>query len=300
MDRLAAMQTFVRVVETGSFSAVAREQSTSQSGVSKQVAGLESYLGVRLLTRSTRALALTDEGRGYFTEARRLLAEITEAEAPLRYGGERLSGRLHVAAAVGHGMRVVMPHLTGFMQRHPAITVDIHLNDGLIDLVGHGIDVAIRVGELADSSVIARTVGMTARVVCASRDLVQRWAEAGIVPQHPDDLAKVPCVVYYSETTRHHTWAFNGPDGNATRVRVCGPVETNCAEVVRLSVASGVGVSYSPQWLFADLLASGEVVALLPHWQTTQVPLHLVMPPHRQHSSKVRAFVDYMASALKG
>jgi DNA-binding transcriptional LysR family regulator len=169
MDRLAAMQTFVRVVESGSFSAVAREAQATQSAVSKQVAALERALGARLLTRTTRALALTEEGERYFEQARRLVAEIAEAESGLRQGEQQLSGWLRVAASVGFGRLKLMPLVKTFLAEHPGVRIDLRLDDGFIDLVEQGIDVAVRIGELADSTLVARRIGTTKRALIASR-----------------------------------------------------------------------------------------------------------------------------------
>src|SRR5262245_20164837 len=159
MDRLAAMQTFVRVVESGSFSAVAREMKSTQSAVSKQVAALERALGSRLLSRTTRSLALTEEGERYFEEARRLVAEIAEAESSLRQGERQISGWLRVAASVGYGRLKLLPRVRTFLMAHPDVKIDLRLHDGFVDLVEQGIDVAVRIGELADSSLVARRIG---------------------------------------------------------------------------------------------------------------------------------------------
>jgi DNA-binding transcriptional LysR family regulator len=169
MDRLQAMQTFVRVVESGSFSAVAREANTTQSAISKQVAGLERLLGAKLLSRTTRALALTEEGERYFEQVRRLVAEIAEAESTLISGESRLSGWLRVAASVGFGRLKLMPLVQSFLAEHPRVKIDLKLNDGFIDLVEQGIDVAVRIGELADSGLIARRVGASKRLLIAHR-----------------------------------------------------------------------------------------------------------------------------------
>ena len=164
MDRLTAMQTFVRVVESGSFSAVAREARSTQSGVSKQVAALERALGARLLSRTTRSLALTEEGERYFEQARRLVAEIAEAESSLRQGEQQLTGWLRVAASVGFGRLKLLPLVNAFLAAHPGVKIDMRLNDGFIDLVEQGIDVAVRIGELAESSLVARRIGTSKRV----------------------------------------------------------------------------------------------------------------------------------------
>ena len=297
MDRLLAMQTFVRVVETGSFSAVAREQSSTQSAISKQVAALEKHLGAKLLTRTTRTLALTDDGHRYFEDARRLVAEVTEAEGQLRRGEQQLGGWLRLASSVGFGVRVLRPHVHSFLAAHPGVKVDLKLNDGFIDLVEHGIDVAVRIGNLADSTLVARRIGRIRRAVVASRAYVQAAKDKGTLPSIPEDLKQHPCIVY-TELRSRNLWDFITPDGSSVAVRVEGPLQTNASDIVRAAVLDGVGIAYSPTWLFQDLIDSGEVQVLLPGWQTSPLPLHLVSPPERRHAAKVRAFSEHLASAL--
>lgn len=298
MDRLQTMQTFVRVVETGSFSAVAREQATTQSAVSKQVAALEKYLGVRLLARSTRALTPTDDGLRYFEEARRLVGEISEAEAQLRQGERTLSGPLRVATSVGFGLRVLMPHVQSFMRLNPDVRLDFKLDDGFVDLVEQGIDVAVRLGTLADSSLIARRVGTSQRLLVAGKKYVRSLGKKSSLPRVPQDLVDHNCIVYTGLKTRNN-WDFSTADGSSVTVRVHGTLETNSSEVLRASIVDGAGIGYMPDWLFSDLLASGDVVVLMPDWQVKPIPIHLISPEARKHSAKVRAFGDHVAQCLQ-
>lgn len=297
MDRLLAMQTFVRVVETGGFSAVAREQGTTQSAVSKQVAALERYLGAKLLTRTTRSMALTDDGERYFEEARRLVAEVAEAEGQLRHGEQQLRGWLRVAASVGFGVRVMMPHIRTFLMAHPDVKIDLKLNDDFIDLVEHGIDVAVRIGHLSDSGLVARRIGSTQRAVLASRSYIDALPANRPLPLVPDDLRQHACVVY-TELSTKNVWHFANSEGATVTVRVEGPLQTNSSEVARATVLAGLGISYGPTWMFQDALDSGEVRILLPDWPTQPLPVNLISPPQRRHAAKVRAFVDHLAKAL--
>jgi DNA-binding transcriptional LysR family regulator len=169
MDRLTAMQTFVCVVASGSFSAVVRGTQATQSEVSKQVAALERVLGARLLSRTTRSLALTEEGERCFGQARRLVAEIAEAQSYLRQGEQQRTGWLRVAASVGFGRLKLLPVVKSFLAAHPGVKIDLRLNEGFIDLVERGIDVAARNGELSDSSLVAPRIGTSKRVLVASR-----------------------------------------------------------------------------------------------------------------------------------
>ena len=301
MDRLAAMQTFVRVVESGSFSAVARETHSTQSGVSKQVAALERELGAKLLSRTTRALALTEAGERYFTQARRLVAEIAEAESTLLHGERQLSGSLRVAASVGYGRIKLLPLVRSFLSMHPKVQIDLRLNDGFIDLVEQGIDVAVRIGELADSSLIARRIGTTQRVLIASPQYLSTLPEGLQAPRTPQDLRQHNCLVY-SELATQNAWTFTaGPgapaaEGSQVTIRAQGNLQTNSSEVIRASVLSGMGIGYSPTWLFEDELARGELQILLPEWPAPSLPIHLVSPAQRRQSAKVQAFAEHLAS----
>lgn len=302
MDRLAAMQTFVRVVERGSFSAVAREAHTTQSAVSKQVAALERALGARLLSRTTRSLALTEEGEAYFEQARRLVAEIAEAESGVVRGRQQLKGWLRVAASVGFGRLKLLPLVKSFLAAHPGVKVDLRLNDGFVDLVEQGIDVAVRIGELSDSSLVARRIGTTTRALMASRAYLRHLPRGLRAPQVPQDLARHNCIVY-TELAAGNAWTFMaGPGapaevGSAVTVRAEGNLQTNSSEVVRAAVLSGMGIGYTPNWLFEDELARGELQVLLPDWPAPPLPVHLVCPAQRLQSAKVKAFGDHLAAA---
>jgi DNA-binding transcriptional LysR family regulator len=297
MDRLSAMQTFVRVVETGGFSAVARERNSAQSAVSKQVAALEGHLGTKLLIRTTRSLALTEDGERYFEATRRLIGEVAEAEAQLRQGQQQLSGWMRVAAPAGFGLRVMLPYVKRFLVAHPDVRIDFQLNDSFIDLIEQGIDVAVRIGALADSSLIARRVGSSRGVVVASKAYIEALPASLPLPLMPDELLLHPCIVYTASRTRN-AWSLTGPDDATATVSVSGPLQTNNSELVRASVLLGLGISLVPTWMFKDELASGDVQRLMPNWAGMPLPIHLVYAPHRQRSAKVQAFSEHIALAL--
>jgi DNA-binding transcriptional LysR family regulator len=302
MDRLAAMQTFVRVVESGSFSAVAREAQATQSAVSKQVAALERTLGVRLLSRTTRSLALTEEGERYFEQARRLVAEIAEAESSLRQGEQQLTGWLRVAASVGFGRLKLLPLVRTFLSTHPGVKIDLRLNDGFIDLVEQGIDVAVRIGELADSSLVARRIGSSKRVLVASRQYLRSLPKGMRAPRTPEDLLQLNCIVY-TELATQNAWSFAAGAGatvavgTVVTVRAQGNLQTNSSEVVRAAVLSGMGIGFSPTWLFEEEMARGDLQVLLPDWPAQSIPVHLISPSQRRQSAKVKAFADHLAAA---
>ena len=303
MDKLQAMATFVRVVEAASFSAVAQETDTTQSAVSKQVAALERALGARLLTRTTRSLALTDEGERYFEQARRLVAEIAEAEGAFRRGEQQLEGWLRVAASVGYGRLRLMPLVQSFLAAHPGVKIDLRLHDGFIDLVEQGIDVAVRIGELPDSSLVAWRVGNSQRLLVAHRDYLRSLPAARRTLDQPDDLAHHNCLVYTGRATPNQ-WRFTaGPGasasvGTARTVRVDGNLQSNSSEVMRTSLLAQMGVGYSPAWLIEEELASGQLQRLLPDWEPVPEPIHLVSPQGRRHSAKVKAFAEHVTRCM--
>lgn len=273
------MQVFVRVVESGSFSAVARETQATQSAVSKQIAALERALGARLLNRATRSLALTEEGERYFEQARRLVGEIAEAEATLRKGEQQLTGWLRVAASVGFGRLKLLPQ----------VKVDLRLNDGFIDLVEQGIDVAVRIGELADSTLVAKRIGTTHRALIASRRYLRSLPRGLKAPRAPEDLQRHNCIVY-TELATQNAWSFTAgvgakvAVGTQLTIRAQGNLQTNSSEVVRAAVLSGMGIGFSPTWLFEDEMSQGDLEVLLPDWPAPSMPVHLVSPSQRRQA----------------
>ena len=298
MDRLQAMQTFVRVVEAGSFTAVARQAGATQSAISKQVAALEQALGARLLSRTTRALALTEEGQRYFEQARRLVAEIAEAESVVRGASQQLSGWLRVAAAVGFGRMVLLPIVQRFLADHPGVKVDLQLHDGFVDLVEQGIDVAVRVGDVpGDSGLVARRVGTTERSLFASREYLESRPARRRRLESPADLAHHACIVYTELATRN-AWTLRGPDGADVTVRVEPAFQTNSSEGVRAATLAGLGVTYSPHWLLDDAVRSRKLQRLLPGWSAPPLPIHLLITPERRGAAKVKAFAEHVAGGL--
>jgi DNA-binding transcriptional LysR family regulator len=303
MDKLTAMRTFVRVVEAGSFSAVANEMQSTQSAISKQVAALEKELRCKLLIRTTRSLALTEDGVRYFEQVRRLIGEIAEAESDLRKGESQLSGWLRVAASVGFGRLKLMPFVKTFLEANPDVKIDMRLSDGFIDLVEQGIDLSVRIGELPDSGLIARRVGTSRRTLLAHKDYMRGLPKGRTAPVNPQDLTLHNCIVY-TGIANPHVWSFTAePSASATTsvvetVRVTGNIQSNLSEVVRFSVLNRMGIGYSPNWLFEQELKNGEVVRLMHNWHAPASPIHLVSPPERKHSAKVKAFAEHVARSM--
>jgi DNA-binding transcriptional LysR family regulator len=298
MDRLLAMEVFVRVVESGSFSAVAREIGSTQSAVSKQVAALEAYLGAKLISRTTRSLSLTDEGRAYHERAQRIVHDASEARASLLKGKRAVTGRLRIGASNGFGRIVLLPIVQGFMEKYPDIEVDLQLNDRFVDVVAEGLDVAVRVGELQDSSLLAQRIGTAQRCVVASKELAASLGRKRMLPSTPADLEDHDCILYTMLNTPG-VWVFDATDQHpAQHVRVRGRFATSSSEVVREAVVSGMGIGYAPTHFFTQELARGDVIRLLSKFSPHPLPVNAVYAQSRQHSSKLSAFIAFAKQAM--
>ncbi|QIB33077.1 LysR family transcriptional regulator [Ancylobacter pratisalsi] len=290
MDRFQAMQTFVTVVEAGSFSAAARQIGVGQPAISKTIAQLEDRLQVRLLIRSTHSLAPTDAGVRFYERARSAVREAEEAELEARGAGASLSGRLRVSAATTFARLLIVPRLPQFLARHPDIEVDVLLDDRVIDLASEGIDLALRMGELTDSSAIARRIARGRRSVIATPSYLAR---AG-TPQAPADLAAHEAIVY-SQLGNNWTFRRNGTEAS---VAVRGRVRLSAAEGIRAAVLADMGLTVNSDWMFAPELKSGAVRRVLEDWELPPVDLWAVFPTGRLASAKARAFADYVESIL--
>lgn len=290
MDRLQAMQVFVTVVEAGSFSAAARRIGVGQPAISKTIAQLEERLQVRLLVRSTHSLAPTDAGMRFYERARSALREADEAELDARGAGAGLSGRLRVSAATTFARLLIVPRLPAFLARHPDIEIDVLLDDRVIDLVSEGIDLALRMGELADSTAIARRIARGRRSVIATPAYLFR---AG-TPQTPADLATHEAIVY-SQLGAGWTFRRNGTEAS---VAVRGRVRLSAAEGIRAAVLADIGLTVNSDWMFAPEIESGAVRRVLEDWELPPVDLWAVFPTGRLASAKARAFADYVESIL--
>jgi len=290
MDRLRLMETFVRVVETGNFSAVAREERTTQSAVSKQVQALETMLGAKLLVRSTRSHALTEAGKRYYERCRQVLDTLEEARVEVQRTENEISGVLRVAAPVSFGRLHIVPRLKGFFERYPQLKIDLQLDDGFVDLVVGGIDLAFRVGELKDSRLIARRIGTAHRAVLASPDYLACHGE----PQHPAELRDHQCIVY-TGLANLNEWNFQDEDGDQHTVRVKGNLQSNSSEAIRQAIIEGMGICYTPLWVYGDDIRAGRVKPILTRYRATPLPLNVVFQPARRPSIKISHFVSFFA-----
>jgi DNA-binding transcriptional LysR family regulator len=293
MDRLRLMETFCRVVESGSFSAVAREEMTTQSAISKQVQALEARLGAKLLVRSTRSHSLTEAGQLYYDRCRQVLEMLEEARIEVQRAEHDISGMLRVSAPAAFGRQHIVPRLQDFYARYPNLKIDLLLDDSFVDLVAAGVDVAFRVGELKDSRLVARRIGTAHRAALASDAYLARHGE----PQHPGELAQHQCLVYTGLATPNE-WTFLDEDGAPLAVKVNGRFQSNSSEAMRQAVCEGLGISYSTLWIYGADIRAGRVRPILTRFRLPPLPLNVVFQPARRPSLKVNRFVAYFAEAF--
>lgn len=293
MDRLDVMRLFARVAETASFSKAAKVEGLTQPTVSKQIAALEERLGAQLLRRTSRGLSLTEAGLDYHESCVRLLAELETAEA--RIGRTRVSpaGRIRVAVSPGFGRMHIVPRLGVFLARYPDIAVDFEISDRYVNLIEDGIDVAIRIGRLADSGLVARRIGSAEMVTIAAPGYLAEFGE----PRTPQDLERHACVTFLFHGAPR-AWEFKTPAGPFAFMPD-GRFRSNEAEHVRAAVLAGLGISHNASWLYSDVLGTPGLKQILADYVPQPYPIHAITPA-RQMPHKVRVFVDFLADIFAG
>lgn len=294
MDRLAAMYTFVRVVQTGSFSAAARQLHIGQPAVSKTVAQLEDRLGVHLLLRSPRGLTPTQAGNSFYEGAKRAIEEADEAEVEARGANTSLSGVLRIGATVTLARLNILPRLAAFLTEHPALKMEVLLDDRNIDLIESGVDVALRMGSLPDSGLTARKIGQSPLRVLGTPVYFQAHGE----PKCPEDLSSLEAIVYDADGGVSE-WTFSKSD-IVTSVALDGRLRITAAEGVRDAVLCGLGFAVASEWMFARELKRGLVKAVLDDWSLPPLDLWAVCATGRRASAKARAFIAFVEQTLAG
>jgi len=293
MDRLAAMEAFVLVVDTGSFSAAARRLDVGQPAVSKLVAQLEERIGVKLLVRTTRGLTATEAGLNYYERARRSIQEADEAELAARGAGMSLTGRLRVSAAVTFARIHLIPRVPEFLARHPGLEIDFVLDDRNVDLVQEGIDVALRMGRLADSTLTARRIASSPYAVLGTPTY---FAHAG-EPAEPGDLVAHEAVIY-DRGGGGADWTFQH-GGTEITVTLNGRLRVSAAEGVRAAVLAGAGIAITSEWMFAPEIADGTVKVVLQAWELPRIDLWAVFPAGRTATAKARTFAQFVQEVMR-
>ncbi len=292
MDYLAAMRLFVRTVELGSFSKAAQDRSVKISSVSRAVAAIEADLGVALLNRSTRRLHATEAGQEFFEHAQRILTQVEQARDHLASLNGRPQGLLRINIPGAFGRRHIMPLLPDFLARYPDIRIDATLTDRTVDLIEAGADLAIRIGALVNSTLVAKKLAPHRRILCASPGYLALHP----APTHPSDLAGQSCL-RFSLLQPADRWQFRR-NGVELGVTVDGPLSANDSEALLDAALAGLGIALLPTWLTASDMNAGRLATLLPDWQASLAPgdraIWGLYPPKKVVSPKVRAFLDFL------
>lgn len=292
MDRLHAMIALVRVVEAGSFSAAAKHLNVGQPALSKLIRQLEERLRVRLLIRSTHGLSPTEAGLRFYERARLAIQEVDEAELEARGEGAGLFGLIRVSAATTFARLLILPRLAEFLARYPSLDIEFMLDDRTIDLVSEGIDIALRLGDLSDSTAIARKIAVGSRSVVATHAYL---AHAG-TPKEPGDLLTHHVVIY---SQLGNTWTFRRGEAEVS-ITTRGRLRVSAAEGIRAAVLADIGLAVASDWMFTPELAAGTVVRVLPAWKLPPIDLWAVFPTGRMMSAKARAFAEFVENIMGG
>jgi DNA-binding transcriptional LysR family regulator len=295
MDKFDDLQAFVAVVEAGSFTAAADRLDVAKSAISRRVSSLEERLGVQLLRRTTRRLNLTETGQSFYEHSARILADLDEAEAAVAQQHGELRGNLRVALPMSFGLRHMSAPIAEFSRRHPRVTFDLNLNDRRIDLVEEGVDVAIRIGRLADSTMIARRLFEARTVLCAA----PAYLEERGAPQTPDDLLDHDCLAY-SNLPDPGRWVCTDSEGDRHTVNVNVVMTASSGDFLCEAAAEGLGVALQPTFIAADQIRSGALLPVLANYDWPVSPAYAIYPPTRHLSYRVREFIDFLADRFAG
>jgi DNA-binding transcriptional LysR family regulator len=295
MDRIAGVQLFIRVVETGSFSKAAVELGVTQPTATKQVAAMEARLGVRLLHRSTRGVTPTEVGALYYDKCKLIAREIDEADNLATLLQSKVGGQLRISTSVGFGRLVMVPLVLDFMREHSGLVVDLSFEDRYVNLVELGIDVAVRMGRLADSALGASYLGMNPWAVVAAPPYLGAHGK----PRVPADLAQHTCLIY-STVQGDERWHFTGPSGEEMAVSVKGPLRSNNLSALLAACRAGMGVAALPWYVAGASVREGAVQAVLEDHALPAQEVHAVFPSPKLVPSKVRTFIEFMQRELQG
>ena len=295
MRRFRNLEAFIAVVEAGSFTAAAERLGIAKSAVSRRVSALEERLGVQLLRRTTRRLSLTETGKSYYEHSARILADLDEAEAAVAQEHGELRGNLRVALPLSFGARHMHGPIAEFSRRHPRVSFDLDLNDRRIDLIAEGVDLAVRIGRLADSTLIARRLFEARTVVCASPAYLERRG----VPQTPDELAEHDCMVY-SNLPDPTKWVCTDSDGVRHSIDVPVRMAASSGDFLCAAAREGLGLVLQPTFIAGESISRGELQPVLTDYQWPVTPAYAIYPPTRHLSYRVREFIDFLAERFAG
>ena len=294
MDKLDCIRTFTRVVQLGSFTAVANSQNITQGSVSKKVSWLEQHLSISLLHRTSRQLSLTDAGEAYYQHALRLLEDHDSFEATLKGEQFKAKGRLALSMPTSLGLHLLAEPIADFMALHPDVDIDLSLNDQHIDLYRDNIDIAFRASFLKDSGLKAKHLIDNTMVYCASPDYINRSG----LPRHASELTKHHCLTY-SLAHPSNVWNFINRDGKSEKVSLSESFRSDSPEMLLKMASLGKGITFLPQWMVSPYEKTGELVEVLTDYQQQTIPLYAVYKASQSQPFRIRAFIDFIADAMK-
>lgn len=295
MDRITGVQLFVRIVETGSFSKASADLGITQPTATKHVAALEAKLGARLLNRNTRGVSATEIGSLYYEKCKAIQRELDEADSLAALLQSKVGGQLRISTSVAFGRRIATPLALRFMREHPEVTIDLSFDDRYVNLVEQGVDVALRMGRLADSALGARYLGINPWLTAAAPDYLARRG----TPQAPADLAAHDCLVY-SSVQGDDRWVFGALGGEERPVPVRGPLRSNNLSAVLAACRAGMGLAVLPWYVARESVADGSIVPVLADHALPSQELHAVFPSPKLVPHKVRSFIEFLKQQLDG
>jgi DNA-binding transcriptional LysR family regulator len=290
MDRFADIEALVAVVETGTFRAASERIGVAKSVVSRRVSQLEGRLGARLLHRTTRRLSMTDAGRNFYQRAVQILADLDDAEQGVSAETSELHGVIRLAAPLTFGLRHLSAAIADFLERHPAIELNLDLNDRNLNLVEEGFDMAVRIGALQDSTLVARRLGTARGITCASRGYLERYGE----PAHPEELRQ-HIGLQYSNINYQQQWRYITPQGRAVYAQPQIRIRANNGEALAAAAVAGLGITAGPSFILGDYLREGSLVSILNEYQRLAVGIYAVYPSGRMLPRRIQAFSDFLA-----
>ena len=293
MDRFEEMHTFIRVVKAGSLSGAAERLDIARSAVSRRLADLESRLGVQLLTRTTRRINLTESGRQYYERCQRILADMEEAELAITSGDIALSGTIRIAAPLSFGISHLSPLLNAFLQQHPEVKLELDLNDRTLNFMEEDVDLAIRIGHLPDSSLVARKLASAQLILCASPAYLARHGK----PTQPQDLEQHTGLTYsYAES---HYWHFEGDDGNDIAIRIHDRMRANNGDVLLKAALDGLGILMTPSFIGTEAIQQGKLIPILTDYALSAGDIYAIYPKQRYLPQRLRVLIDYLVARFK-
>ncbi|MEM8848555.1 MAG: LysR family transcriptional regulator [Pseudomonadota bacterium] len=294
MDRLSEMEAFATVVDQGGFTDAAKKLGISKSAVSKHVSSLETRLGARLLNRTTRRVSPTEIGLAYYDRARRVLNDAGEADALVTSMQSAPSGVLRVSVATDFGVNHLSPILGGFLHEYPDITVNMVLNNRYVELISEGFDLAVRIGDLEDSSLRARKLAETHKQMIASPEYLEEYGH----PRRIDDLNEHK-LLHYSNQANGSVWKLTAPSGEKRQVRSAGWLTVNDGQSLLNAAVNGLGIAFLPSFLYADAMKEGKLVSAIEGHPPETQGVYAVYPPGRYTQPKVRAFIDFLVESFR-